>query len=173
VEKTDEQLARGAMEGDPQAFGALVERLRAPLVGYVTGVLGRREDAEELAQEAFLVAWQRIRSLREPARVSAWIYRIAGRLAGKRAKALRPLPLANDPPARDRETTEDPRLISLLAAVARLSQPHRDVISRKHFAGYQGDEIARQLGVAPGTVRSRLSRAYAELRRMLAEQDGQ
>jgi hypothetical protein len=34
VEKTDEQLARGAMEGDPEAFGTLVERFRAPLVGY-------------------------------------------------------------------------------------------------------------------------------------------
>jgi RNA polymerase sigma factor (sigma-70 family) len=117
------------------------------------------------------VAWQRIRGLREPARVSGWIYRIAGRLAGKRARASRPLPLVGDPPVKSCDSAEDQRLIALLAAVARLSQPHRDVISRKHFAGYQGDEIARHLGIAPGTVRSRLSRAYAELRRMSTDQD--
>ena len=62
-------------------------------------------------------------------------------------------------------------VISLLAAVGRLSEPHREVVSRKHFAGQSGDRIARQLGVPPGTVRSRLSRAYAELREMLTEQE--
>ena len=57
--------------------------------------------------------------------------------------------------------------VALISAVSRLEEAHRDVVSRKHFGGFSGDEIAEQLGVAPGTVRSRLSRAYARLRRMV------
>jgi RNA polymerase sigma-70 factor (ECF subfamily) len=170
VDKTDEQLARGATEGDLEAFEALVERFRAPVIGHVTGLIGRRAEAEELAQETFLIVWQKIRGLRDPSRVSGWIYRIAGRLAKRQARARQPVPLADDPPAPGVRGEEPSRVVSLLAAVARLSGPHRDVISRKHFAGSSGDEIGRQLGIASGTVRSRLSRAYAELRALLADE---
>lgn len=169
MDRTDEQLALASRWGDSQAFGTLVQRLRAPLIGHITGLLGTRDDAEELAQETFLVAWQRIRSLRQPARVAGWICRIGHNLAMKRAKTLHPVPLTDEPPAKSGENGKDERLVSLLAAVARLSQPHRDVISRKHFAGQTGDQIARELGIPPGTVRSRLSRAYTELREMLSQ----
>jgi RNA polymerase sigma-70 factor (ECF subfamily) len=170
VERTDEQLACASQEGDTRAFGILVERLRAPLIGYATGLLRTREDAEELAQETFLIAWQKIAGLRAPARVNAWIYRIAYNLAIKRPKQIPTQPLTEDPPIKS-GGKHQPRLLGLLAAVARLSEPQREVISRKHFAGYSGEEIARQLGIPVGTVRSRLSRAYAELRAMLIEQE--
>ena len=169
--QTDEQLAQAAIEGDTRAFGALVDRLRAGLIGYMAGLLGTRDDAEELAQETFLIAWQKLDGLREPARVAGWIYRIAHNLAMKQPKVVRTVPLADDPPAGDGQSPEDRRLVSLLAAVARLSGPHREVIARKHFAGQRGDQIAQQLGIPPGTVRSRLSRAYGELREMLTEQE--
>lgn len=170
MQRTDEQLASASQQGDTRAFGILVERLRAPLIGYVTGLLGRREDAEELAQETFLIAWQKIAGLRAPARVNTWIYRIAHNLAVKRPKRIPTQPLTEDPPVSSGGKPH-PRLLGLLAAVARLSEPHREVISRKHFAGYSGEEIARQLGIPVGTVKSRLSRAYAELRAMLVEQE--
>lgn len=170
MERTDEQLALASIQGDPQAFGYLVERLHHPLIGYVTGLLGRRDDAEELAQEALLIAWQKLPGLRIPARVSNWIFRIAHNLAMKQPKSVRTVPLGDDPPARG-GSERDQRLLPLLEAVARLSEPHREVISRKHFAGETGEKIARQLGIPPGTVRSRLSRAYAELRAMLVEQE--
>ena len=170
MKRTDEQLARASKEGDPRAFGILVERLRAPLIGYIAGLLGVRDDAEDLAQETFMIAWQKIGGLRIPARVNAWIYRIAHNLTVKRPKEIRTQPLAEDPPSRS-GSRQDERSMALLGAVARLGEPHREVISRKHFAGYSGDDIARQLGIPAGTVRSRLSRAYTELRVMLIEQE--
>jgi RNA polymerase sigma-70 factor (ECF subfamily) len=170
VEPTDEQLASASKEGDTGAFGLLVERLRAPLIGYATGLLGTRDDAEELAQETFLIAWQKIRTLRAPGRVNAWIYRIAHNLAVSRPKQVRTRPLTEDLALKD-SSKQDQRLLGLLAVVARLSEPHREVISRKHFGGYSGEKIAQQLGIPPGTVRSRLSRAYTELRAMLVEQE--
>ncbi len=172
METTDEQLVRASIEGDSQAFGVLVERLCAPLTGYLGGLLRTRgDDVEELAQETFCTAWQKLRSLRDPARFSSWVYRIAHNLATKRAKALRPVPLVDDPPAQSGESQQEERLVGLVAAVARLGEPHREVILRKHFAGDSGEKIARDLGIAPGTVWSRLSRAYSELREMLAEEE--
>ena len=172
MENTDEQLARDSIEGDAKAFGVLVERLRAPLIGYLGGLLRKRgHDVEELAQEAFLTAWQKLRGLRDPARVRSWIYTIARNLAVRQAKSPRPVPLTNDPPACYEQSQQDQRLVSLVAAVSRLGEPHREVVLRKHFAGDSAEKIASELGVAQGTVWSRLSRAYAELRGMLTEQE--
>jgi RNA polymerase sigma-70 factor (ECF subfamily) len=170
VEPSDEQLARRSIAGDSEAFGVLVLRLRAPLIGYVTGLLQTREDAEEVAQDAFLTAWQKIDGLRHPDRIAGWIFRIARNLATKRAARTRPLPLDAEPPCPSGDGRQR-RLMGLLAAVARLSEPHREVIQRKHFSGRTSEEIARQLNVPPGTVRSRLSRAYRELRNILEEDD--
>jgi RNA polymerase sigma factor (sigma-70 family) len=172
VDRTDEQLARASMTGDANAFGILVGRLRSPLTGYLGGLLGRRgDDVEELAQETFLIAWQKIPGLRNPGSVSHWVYRIARNLATKHFKAKRPLPLTDDPPARDTDDFRAQRLASLVAAVGQLEEPQRDVVLRKHFSGDSGEKIAADLDIARGTVWSRLSRAYGELRAMLAEEE--
>jgi RNA polymerase sigma-70 factor, ECF subfamily len=167
VEPTDAQLARDAGQGNASAFAILVQRYRAPLIGYLAGLLGTREDAEELAQETFLRAWQRAPDLREPAAVGRWMYRIAHNLAMTHARCPRPVPLDDDPPGRPEADGAQDRHLALLAAVNALSEPHREVVARKHFAGCSHQQIAQQLGVPEGTVRSRLARAYAELRKVL------
>jgi len=60
--------------------------------------------------------------------------------------------------------------IALLTAVNRLGEPHREVITRKYFDRLTIEEVAGQLGIPAGTVRSRLSRAYSELREMLTDE---
>jgi RNA polymerase sigma-70 factor, ECF subfamily len=170
VELTDAQLAREAGQGNAKAFGVLVERYRAGVVGYVAGLLGTREDAEELAQETFLRAWRQARTLRDPATVSGWLYRIAHNLAVSHARRPRTVPLADDPPDRGPSGPDEERWTAVLSAVGRLSDDHREVVMKKHFNGFRHEEIAVQLGIPPGTVRSRLARAYSQLRDMLAEQ---
>jgi len=167
VEQTDAQLARAAGQGDSKAFGVLVERYRASLVGYLAGLLGTREDAEELAQEALLRAWRQAPTLREPATVGAWLRRIAHNLAMSHVRKPRPVPLVDDPPERDANAPDEDRWIAVLEAVGRLSEPHREVVTRKHFGGYSQEQIAEQLHLPAGTVRSRLGRAYRQLRKML------
>jgi RNA polymerase sigma-70 factor (ECF subfamily) len=170
VDATDAQLAREAGQGNASAFGVLVERYRAGVVGYIAGLLGARDDAEELAQETFLRAWREARTLRDPATVSGWLYRIARNLALSHVRRARTVPLVEDPPERPTAGSDENHWIAVLAAVGRLSEPHREVIAKRHFGGYRHDEIAAQLGIPSGTVRSRLARAYHELREMLAEQ---
>ncbi len=179
VESTDEQLARAAMTGDREAFGALAVRLRVPLIAYLAGVLDvppgsgpTRHDAEEIAQDAFLAAWEKLTTLRDPARVRGWIYRIVHNLAMDRIRKPQPASLLADLP----EPIDDgkPRRIApLIDALAQLSERHRDVIARKHFNGATCEAIAEQLDIPPGTVRSRLSRAYARLRSILASQEAE
>jgi RNA polymerase sigma-70 factor (ECF subfamily) len=176
LEKSDAQLAEDAARGDAPAFGALVERFRSPVIGHLIGMLETRDDAEELAQEAFLKAWQKLPSLASPEAFGAWLHRIAHNLALGHVRRPRSVPLPSDVPERGcddpgGQKPEDNKYLPLLAAVSRLSEPHREVIARKHFGGYSGEQIALQLGISAGTVRSRLSRAYDELRGMLASDE--
>jgi RNA polymerase sigma-70 factor, ECF subfamily len=172
VEKTDIQLAADACRGDANAFGILVERYRAGLIGYVAGLLRTREDAEELAQEAFLRAWREAPTLKNPATFGGWLYRIAHNLAMSHVRKRRPVPLADDPPDCISDAMNEDDTIALLAAVNRLGEPHREVIDRKYFDRLTIEEVAGQLGIPAGTVRSRLSRAYGELRKMLTDESG-
>lgn len=164
MQKTDAQLAREAAGGSTPSFGVLVERHRAPLVAVAAGVLRCRDEAEEVAQEALLRAWQKLRSLNDPARFGPWLRTIARNLALDRSRSPRPVPLPDDPPERSSSGDSDERIAELLAAVETLDEEFREVIYRKHFSQQSGRQIAEQLGIAEGTVRSRLSRAYARLR---------
>ena len=171
MEKSDAQLAEDAARGDTHAFGTLVERFRGPIIGYLVGLVARRDDAEEFAQEAFLRAWQKLPTLEKPDAFGAWLHRIAHNLALGHVRRPRSVPLPSDVPERACDDPESDRSVALLAAVGRLSEPHREVIARKHFAGCSGEQIAEQMGISAGTVRSRLSRAYDELRGMLSSDE--
>ncbi|HYT95316.1 MAG TPA: RNA polymerase sigma factor, partial [Gemmataceae bacterium] len=78
---TDQQIAARAREGDAAAYVQLVERYRAPLIAYVWGLTGLRDDAEELAQEAFCRVWEKLPTLRRRDLLVSWLYRIAHNLA--------------------------------------------------------------------------------------------
>jgi RNA polymerase sigma-70 factor (ECF subfamily) len=166
VDLTDQQIAARAGAGDVAAFVQLVERYRAPLIGYVTGLTGRRDDAEELAQEAFCRVWEKLPTLRRRDRLTSWLYRIAHNLAVSAARRPRLAVLAHDPPARATDAPAD-ALLGVHGAVAALPEPQRVVVSLRHFTGLSQEEIARVLEVPAGTVRSRLSRAYERLRHLL------
>jgi RNA polymerase sigma-70 factor (ECF subfamily) len=165
VTLTDREIAARAGTGDVAAFVQFVGRYRAPLISYVYGLTGQRDDAEELAQEAFCRVWEKLPSLRRPDRLVGWLYRIAHNLAVSEGRRPRPVALPAEPsvdPPRDDPGADVHR------AVGRLAEEHRVVVSLRHFAGLSHEEIARALGVPAGTVRSRLSRAYDRLRPLLA-----
>jgi RNA polymerase sigma-70 factor (ECF subfamily) len=166
VNLTDRQIASRAGQGDVAAFVQFVERYRAPLISYVYGLTGQREDAEELAQEAFCRVWAKLPTLRQPDRIVNWLYRIAHNLAVSAARRPPVASLAVEPPAAA-DARPDPSA-DIHRAVGALAEPMRVVVSLRHFGGLSHEEIARTLGVPAGTVRSRLSRAYERLRPLLA-----
>src|SRR5262245_23361496 len=99
VSLTDQQIAARAREGDVAAYVQLVQRYRAPLIAYVYGLTGLRDEAEELAQEAFCRVWEKLPSLRRRDRLVSWLYRIAHNLAVSARRRPRPVTLPDDPVA--------------------------------------------------------------------------
>src|SRR4029077_7968900 len=96
VSLTDGQIASRARAGDVAAFVQLVERYRAPLIAYVYGLTGVRDDAEELAQEAFCRAWERLPALRRRDRLVSWLYSIAHNLAVSASRRPRTVALVHE-----------------------------------------------------------------------------
>ncbi|MCI0459075.1 MAG: sigma-70 family RNA polymerase sigma factor [Gemmataceae bacterium] len=164
---TDQQIAARAREGDVAAYVQLVQRYRAPLIAYVYGLNGLRDEAEELAQEAFCRVWEKLPSLRRRDRLVSWLYRIAHNLVVSAARRPRVAALLREPEGK-RDGAPPAPTLEVHRAVAALPEPQRVAVSLRHFSGLSHEEIARVLSVPTGTVRSRLSRAYDRLRPVLA-----
>jgi RNA polymerase sigma-70 factor (ECF subfamily) len=167
VNLTDAQIAARAENGDLVAFVQLVERYRAPLISYLYGLTGLRDEAEEMAQETFCRVWEKLPTLRHRERLVSWVYRIAHNLAVSALRRPRLVALPPDPPSTAAPPRSDPGA-EVHRAVAMLPEPQRLAVSLRHFSGLSHQEIARILDIPPGTVRSRLSRAYHRLRPLLA-----
>ena len=132
-------------------------------------------DAEEAAQDGFVKAYRALGRFRRGAPFRPWLLQIVAnearnrrRTAGRRANlALR---LADEVrpgdavPSPEAELLSDERRAELLAAVERLREEERLVVSCRFFLGLTEDETAQTLGVKLGTVKSRTSRALAQLR---------
>lgn len=139
------------------------------------GVLGNRADAEEVAQDAFLRAYRRFSSLRDPQRFKAWVARITWRLALNRqrgmARALRretawaamaPAVAHPETAAGGWDTTARVR-----QEIARLPEKLRLVLLLNAIDGMETREVALMLGIPEATVRSRLHLARKQLLRKL------
>ncbi|MGI5181569.1 RNA polymerase sigma factor [Dactylosporangium sp. CA-152071] len=143
----------------------------ARLVGVVALVAGGRAEAEECVQEAFvrlLGRWEHVSRLESP---EVWVRTVAIRLVANRRRnarsALRALlrhgpPVDASPPSGDR--------VDLTAALRRLPVGQRQVVVMHHLLGYGVEQTAELLDVAPGTVKSRLSRARSALAGLLREE---
>jgi RNA polymerase sigma-70 factor (ECF subfamily) len=175
-------LVARARSGDADAFGALVTRYMKRAYFTALGLVGSREDALDLSQEAFARAFRARRDL-DPARpFYAWYYTILRRLCfnwlrdrrSERAGLeqagpwLESLAAAHvEDPARAAERTEAHRRIA--AAMTRLTDLEREVIVLKEFEGLKYREIAERLDVPTGTVMSRLYAARQRLADALEE----
>jgi RNA polymerase sigma-70 factor, ECF subfamily len=166
VNLTDQQIAARAGAGDVTAFVQLVERYRAPLIAYVFALTGRRDEAEELAQDAFCRVWEKLPTLRQKDKLAGWLYRLAHNLAVSAQRRPRLAVLVDDPPGPATKPTDD--FLAVHGAVAALPEPQRVIVALRHFSGLSHEEIAEVLSIPTGTVRSRLSRAYERLRPLLS-----
>jgi RNA polymerase sigma-70 factor (ECF subfamily) len=166
VNLTDRQIAARAGAGDVAAYVQLVERYRAPLIGYLFAMTGRREEAEELAQDAFCKVWQELPTLQRRDSMVSWLYRIAHNLAISASRRPRVAILTHDVASAQVKSADE--MLEVHRAVADLPEPWRVIVSLRHFSGLSHEEIADVLSIPAGTVRSRLSRAYARLRVALA-----
>lgn len=165
----DQDLVLGAQQGDQGAFERLTAANHPRLFRVAYGVLRDRHLAEDATQQAFLDIWRTIRRLRDPSKFEAWSYRVLVRACYAEAKR-RPqsLPDVWTQSVDQRVASDEFAAVivrdELDRGFRRLSVEHRTVIVLRCLLDLPIDQVAEALGVAPGTVGSRLSRALASLR---------
>ncbi len=177
-------LVRAAQSGDEGAFAEIVRHFQRPVYRVAYALTRNPSDADDLAQETFVRAYQAIGRFRVGEPLYPWLSRLAVNLAYSlfRTRRRRPetsieplveagrqWPAEDDPAERAAETERHDRLG---AAFATLSPEHQAVLALRVVEDLPYDEIARVLGIPAGTVMSRLFRARAELRARLKEQGG-
>ena len=169
--QTDRELVRRARDGDASAFGTLVRRYQRPAYAVALSVVGKHEDAEDAAQEGFLVALERLEECRNPDRFGGWLLTIVRNRSKNliRRESLRetdevPPGARSSMPTPD-WVTEAAELRGLLEeAMQELSEVQREIVMLHDLEGWKHREIAERLDLPPGTVRSHLHFARKALR---------
>jgi RNA polymerase sigma-70 factor, ECF subfamily len=172
---SDAALVVRARAGDEEAFAQLVRRYQRAAYSLALGVLGRHEDAEDAAQEAFLVALERLDECRDIERFAGWFMTIVrtrslNLVRREGIRATDPLPLQVRSSIRGPlEGVELEELRARLEAALRtLSATQREVVLLHDLEGWKHREIAERLQMPSGTVRSHLHFARRRLRELLS-----
>lgn len=172
--------------GDDSGFEILVRQHADRITGLAWRLLGQREEAEDIAQEAFLRLHRALPKFRGDSRVSTWLYRTVTRLAidhMRREKLKRrlffnrrdeddldPVELASDPRDNpERELNARQAMRSLRRALGNLSPRQQAIFTLRHYEGLPLREIANLLDLEEGTVKTHLHRAVSALRSELTE----
>jgi RNA polymerase sigma-70 factor (ECF subfamily) len=177
-ERTDGELVGSCLQGSQEAYGVLVTRYMRPAYLVALSVTGNPQDAEDVAQEAFLVAMKRLEDNRDPDRFGGWFLTIVRNRAKnllrrervRRSEELTPdLSPGKGGPEADLRRGEIRGRVG--AALAGLSEVRREVLLLHDLEGWKHREIGDKLGLPDGTVRSHLhfARKYARDRLMSLE----
>ncbi|MBT6150130.1 MAG: sigma-70 family RNA polymerase sigma factor [Gemmatimonadetes bacterium] len=168
------ELVRSAQAGDRDAFGVIV--LRFQDVGYAGAIswLGEAEDARDVAQDAFVDAWESLGQLREPAAFPGWFRRIVRKHADRHKRRQRPMVELNDwgvaaaqPDALEVVEKEELRR-AVQAVVVQLPDHQRLPLTLFHLDGVPQDEVAAFLDLPVSTVKKRIFDARKVLERRMS-----
>lgn len=162
-----------ARDGDADACEELVRAFLRPAYAVALSIVSRPSDAEDVAQDALLAAFEKLDTCREPSRFAGWMLQIV-RNHGRNfldRRRLRDVPA--DPDARDQvsssrtdEATTRRRLIDALSV---LSPAQREVVLLHDLEGWTHPEISEALGMSEVMSRQHLFQAHRELRSLLGE----
>ena len=175
----DAQLMVSVQQGNPMAFKTLVERYKKKAYYTALRLVGNPDDAYDISQEAFVRVYNARRRYDRAQPFYAWFYTILSNLSRNHLRkrtirlnyAVRTMRLRR----RDPELYNSPEYIleadetkkAVWAAIGKLSFEHREIIILRHFEDLSYEEIAQLLGIAVGSVMSRLYYARKKLKDLL------
>jgi RNA polymerase sigma-70 factor (ECF subfamily) len=182
----DARLVERCHQGDYAAFDEIVARHQNRIFNLCYWMLSDRDEAADAAQDAFVRAYRSMANFRAESTLGTWLHRIAVNvcLDAKAKRTRTPVPYStlekpdaegdtqNFDPADQSDTPDESlarreRRQAVLQALARVSEEHRAVLVLFDIQGHSYEDAARALDLPMGTVKSRLNRARAALRREL------
>jgi RNA polymerase sigma-70 factor (ECF subfamily) len=159
-------LVELAKSRDQVAFSELYRRFSRAVHGVLLARLSR-SDAEDLVQDSFLIAWQRIGELRDPGAFGGWMLAIARRLAIDHAR--RSPQVVELPASLAAQAVEPSDGAFVLSVIRALPDAYRETLILRFVEGMTGPEIAAATGLTEGSVRVNLHRGMKKLRERLEE----
>jgi RNA polymerase sigma-70 factor, ECF subfamily len=178
----DELIVLQCRRGEVRAWRQLVTRYEKRLHYFIRRLVGSERDAWDLLQQTWLGAMKGIHSLDNPRTLRTWLYRIARNTAishirrgGREAISVDPVSLHDVPQDNGADSFDDDPFFGAAAAevvqesLAKLSVPHREVLTLHFLEDASIEEIADVTGVPPGTVKSRLYYARRALRAIIEQ----
>lgn len=173
-----EEATERVLAGDPDAFRHIFDRYSRPITSFIFDIVGRRDLAEELAQETFVRAYRGLASLRDGTKLSTWLFGIAKFTAWETIRAERRRGIVGideiaEMPASDREARPEEQLLGrelnehIRVALAALDDDKRTVFSLRIFQQKSYEEIVDITGFSLAKVKTDLHRARSEMRRRI------
>lgn len=172
-ERTDQELVKACLEGHRESFSELVRRYQDSVFGLAVGMTRNREDAADMAQDAFIKAYTKLEQYNPEYSFKSWILRICAnqtknlfrkRTRRRRAEEshLKEDAIRSDTVGKDFQPLED----ALAQLPAKFSAPLR----LKHMEGLAYDEISEILGIGVSAAKMRVSRARKQLAEILSHE---
>jgi RNA polymerase sigma-70 factor, ECF subfamily len=174
----DPDIALRFHQGDLQALQSIILQYQLRMLRLGAGLLGNRDAAADLAQDVFVHVYQQ-REKYDPARpFEPWLYAVAVNLGRQILRRRREIPMSDMMPEQSQEAGQEKQMLNnekkqlVQKALCRVPVPYRESLLLRFQSELSLKEIARVLGISLGTVKSRLSRGLAALRRAVLELEG-
>ncbi|GAA4703375.1 RNA polymerase sigma factor [Brevibacillus fulvus] len=178
---SDAEIIQRIIQGDIEAYRELIQRYQHMIFVFIYKMVNNRTDAEDLTQEVFVKAYEKLSTYRGESQFSTWLHTLA---RNKTIDFLRRRKVHDSDeqlkyvPAQTREESPQESLLGkerrkeIEAAFSMLSEPYREVIVLRCTHEYPFDKIANLLGVAESTARVRYLRARQEFAKILTRLEG-
>ena len=186
-ELTDEELMLLVQDGETDCFDLLVDRFKVRLFNYLFRLTGNREEAEEVAQEAFVKAYIHAGKYKTIARFSTWLYTIATNLVRNRMRSKSRAPKIFSLWSAGRGESEEEKVIDVMdpgrspedvindqelsevirRAIQQIPEKYRESFVLREINQLSYEEISAVTGLKLGTVRSRINRARNHFREIV------
>lgn len=170
--QSDAELVEEILAGNKEAFALLVRRYERLVRAAALSIVRRPHAADDVAQEAFVRAWEQLPRLRNPKVFGMWLIQITRRCAIDSLKEQQSLRFSDGldlQAAHERNGELDEKNQYLLETVQTLPETERQVVMLRYFGPHSVSELAAVLNRSVGTVTKQLSRAHRRLKQRLRE----
>ena len=180
MKNNDAKLIQSVLDGDDTAFSVLVKKYQKPVHTLAWRKIGDFHIAEDITQDTFLKAYQRLSTLKEPQRFASWLYVIAANhcstwlrkkrlwtqsLEDTNSAQLEKATYSGYVIAENEQTTAEAQREVVKKLLAKLQESDRTVITLYYLGGMTYEEISEFLGVSVAAIKNRLYRARNRLKR--------